>query len=198
MKVNLDKTFPISAPASTGWAFLQDIPAVAGCMPGAQVTEVIDEQHYKGSVTARIGPATMAFNGDIEIQALDPDSRMLHMLGSGQDSKGASSAVMDLKARIVETDNGDCELKGEAVVTVNGKAASLGGRMMTQVADQILNQFGRNFTNHVVALSEAEASGETGAVPVEQAKALNGLAFAWSILVGWLRSLFGSRQQNSR
>ncbi len=197
MQVNLDKTFPIAAPVGSGWKFLQDIPGVAGCMPGAQITETIDESHYKGAVKAKIGPATMAFNGDIEIKGVDADKQELRLAARGQDTKGTSSATMDLTAWIVDTGDDQCELKGEAQVTMTGKAASLGGRMMTQVADQILNQFGKNFANNVMAMGEGEDAEEAREELAEQPKELNGLAFAWSVFIGFLRSLFGGGKSSA-
>ena len=191
MQVNLDKTFPIDAPAASAWRFLQDIPGVAGCMPGAEITETLDDRNYRGKVKAKIGPATMAFNGDIEVKGVDAEKQEIHLVGHGQDTKGSSSATMDLVARVVGTDGGGCELKGEAQVSVTGKAASLGGRMMTQVADQILNQFGKNFANNVLALGEGEAAQSAKEQLAEQPKELNGLAFAWSVIVGFIKSLFG-------
>jgi len=197
MKVTLDKNFPIDAPAISGWKFLQDIPGVAGCMPGAEITEAIDDRHYKGQVKAKIGPATMAFNGDIEIQDIDSEKRAVHLIGRGQDTKGTSSATMDLKARILDGADGGCVLEGEAQVAVTGKAASLGGRMMTQVADQILNQFGKNFANNVVALGEGDQAEEAREELSEQPKEVNGLAFAWAAIVGFFRSLFGLNKASS-
>jgi len=105
MKVEIDKTFPIEASVNAAWAFLQDIPGVAACMPGAEITETIDANHYKGAVKTRIGPATMAFNGDIEIKGIDAAGKQLQIVGHGQDTKGSSSAEMDLTAWI--TDSGD-------------------------------------------------------------------------------------------
>jgi carbon monoxide dehydrogenase subunit G len=194
MQVNLDKSFPIEAPVGQAWEFLQDIPGVASCMPGAEITESVDERHHKGRVKAKLGPATMVFNGDIEIKGFDSDKRELHLIGHGQDSKGSSSATMDLTARVADGESGGCTLQGIAKVSVTGKAASLGGRMMTQVADQILNQFGRNFASNVVAMGEGEDAEEAREALNEQPKEVNGLAFAWSILVGFLRSLFGQHK----
>jgi len=197
MQVNLDKTFSIAAPAGNGWKFLQDIPGVAGCMPGAEITETIDDSHYKGEIKAKVGPATMAFKGDIEVKGVDAEKRELHLIGRGQDTKGTSSATMDLTASIVDTGDGQFDLKGAAQVAVTGKAASLGGRMMTQVADQILNQFGKNFANNVMAMGAGEDAQEAREELAEQPKELNGLAFAWSVLIGFLRSLFGGGRSSA-
>ena len=190
MKVELDKTFKIAAPASAAWQFLQQIEAVAACMPGAEITEQIDAHNYKGKVKSRIGPATMAFDGAIEIKGIDPEKRELRLRGSGQDTKGTSSASMDLTAWVVDGAEAGCELKGQAEVSVNGKVASLGGRMMNQVADQILNQFGKNFADNVLAAGSDEQAAEARAQLDAKPKELNALALAWSVLLGLLKRLF--------
>lgn len=190
MKVELDKTFKIAAPASAAWQFLQQIEAVAACMPGAEITEQIDAHNYKGKVKSRIGPATMAFDGAIEIKGIDPEKRELRLRGSGQDTKGTSSASMDLTAWVVDGAEAGCELKGQAEVSVNGKVASLGGRMMNQVADQILNQFGKNFADNVLAAGSDEQAAEAKAQLAAKPRELNALALAWSVLLGLLKRLF--------
>ena len=76
---------------------------------------------------------------------------------------------------------------------VNGKAASLGGRMMTQVADQMLNQFGKTFANNVASMGEGEEAEIAREKVAEQPTELNGISFAWSVFVGWFKSLFGSK-----
>jgi carbon monoxide dehydrogenase subunit G len=195
MQVDLDKSFELTGSANQGWAFLQDIRGVASCMPGAEITDQIDDSNFKGSVKAKIGPATMAFAGNIEIRSIDTDKRELQLVGKGQDSKGSSSATMDLTAWIEELDE-KVILKGKASVTVTGKAASLGGRMMTQVADQILNQFGKNFCNNVAAMGEDDVAEQAREKLAEQPTELNGFAFAWSVFIGWLRSLFGGKARS--
>lgn len=207
MQVDLDKSFPVDEPAASSWTILSDIETVASCMPGAEITEQVDDSHYKGKVKAKVGPATMAFAGTVEVLGLDAEKRELRMTSKGQDSKGTSSAQMDLTAWIVENGADASELKGQATVTVNGKLASLGGRMMTQVADQILNQFGQRFAAKVSAVGAAAqaapgAPGEGGDTadekpPAEEPQALNGLAFAWSVLVGFVKSLFGGKRANA-
>jgi uncharacterized protein len=158
MKVALDKVFPLAATAESAWLLLQDIETVAGCMPGAKITERIDETHYKGTITVRLGPATMAFKGEIEVLNLDTATRSLHMVGKGSDATGTSAASMDLTAAVQAT--GDtCELAGKSEVTMSGKAASLGGRLMGPVADQMLKQFVANFAARLQA-QQMEAAGE--------------------------------------
>jgi len=193
MKVEIDKVFPIDAPSSNAWIFLQDIPGVASCMPGAEITEEVDDSNYLGKVKVKVGPATMAFKGTISVQGIDADKREMKIQGKGQDLKGTSSATMDLTANVRDTEDSKCEVVGVAVVTVTGKMASLGGRMMNQVADQILDQFGANFVNNVIAMGEGEVAKEAAEKAAEQPKELNGLSFAWSLIVGFIKNLFGGK-----
>jgi carbon monoxide dehydrogenase subunit G len=194
MKVDLKKEFSLPGTSAQAWTFLQNIRGVASCMPGAEITEDLGDGNYKGKVKAKIGPATMAFDGDIIIKNIDVEKRELHMVGKGQDTKGSSNATMDLRAWVENTEDGKSVLQGVAEVTVNGKAASLGGRMMTQVADQMLNQFGKNFANNVASMGEGEEAEVAREKVAEQPAELNGISFAWSVFIGWFKSLFGSNK----
>lgn len=190
MKVEIDKIFPIDAPSSNAWKFMQDIPSVAGCMPGAEITEQVDDSNFKGKVKVKIGPATMAFKGELSMQSIDADKREVKMLGKGTDVKGSSSATMELIASVRETQAGQCEVVGVAEVSVTGKMASLGGRMINQVADQILDQFGVNFVNNILAMGEGAAAAEAATEAARQPKAINGLAFVWQLMIGFFKNLF--------
>ena len=153
MKVELEKTFPMPAAAEVAWAFLQDIEAVAGCMPGATITERLPDGGYKGTVTVRVGPATMSFRGEVKVLDIDPSAHSLRLLGKGTDSTGTSGASMDLAARIEAVNETSSNLVGKSEVAISGKAASFGGRMMNSVADQILKQFADQFASRVAALA---------------------------------------------
>lgn len=158
MKVELEKTFPMPGTVEASWEFLQNIEGVAGCMPGAKITERVDVTHYKGTISVRVGPAGMSFRGEIEVQALDAATRTLHLVGKGSDTSGTSGASMDLVARIEPgATEATSNLVGRSEVTMSGKAAAFGGRMMGSVADQILKQFAGNFATQVEARSAAAA-----------------------------------------
>ena len=158
MEVELNKKYALAVSAERAWAVLVDIRAVAGCMPGAQITEQLDERHYKGTVKSKVGPATMSFAGDIEVLDLVEGERRLELLGKGAD-RGGSSAAMKLLARLEAGDGGadTCVLLGDATVTVSGKLAQFGGRLLVPIADAMLAQFARNFETAAGAVELAPA-----------------------------------------
>ncbi len=217
MEVKLEKRYPLDVDAVRAWTLLADLKAVAGCMPGAEITEQLSENSYKGGVKVKVGPATAQFGGTVEVLACDPQARTMTLRGKGAD-KGGSSASMDLTA-VIEADAANpahCVLVGDAAVIVNGKFAQFGGRMMVQVSDMILGQFVENFRQTALAMpapgGAAAAAGGAGeasasaapadaaaaaaapapAVPVV-AREINGLAIFWALVKSWWLGLFGRR-----
>ena len=193
MKVTIEKSFAVNGPSANAWSILTDIPKIAGCIPGAEIGAETAPGCYEGKVKAKIGPAVMVFNGTVTIDNIDEQQREIRITGKGQDSKGTSSAEMKLRAWLSESEPERCQLQGEAEVSVTGKVASLGGRMLTQVAGQILDQFGTRFDATVVAMGAGAAAAAAQETLAEAPKELNGLAFAWSVITGFVRSLFGSK-----
>lgn len=218
MEVKLDKRYPLDVDPARAWQVLRDVHAVAGCMPGAAITEQVDATHYKGTVKVKVGPTTAAFAGDIEVREVADDAMRVVLFGKGAD-RGGSSASMELTATVepVAGDATKSELVGKADVIVNGKFAQFGGRMMVQVSDMILAQFADNFRATAAALPAPAAAAE-GAAPMAAAvaepsataaapaaatpapvappklnKDLNAFAIAWMLIKNWFAGLFGKR-----
>ncbi|MEJ8835824.1 SRPBCC family protein [Ramlibacter sp. AN1133] len=219
MKVQLEKSFALAGPAAAAWVLLQDLEAVAACMPGARITERVDERHVKGTVTVKLGPASLVFRGEVEVKDVDDAARSLFLVGRGTDTTGTSGAAMDLRAHIEEEGSTACRLVGAAEVSVSGKAATFGGRMMSAVADQVLQQFAANFAEKLrsvpvppqaEAIPEPAAARADGAAPATPAalsaaaaavpatpaaaRELNGLALLWAVFRDWLHQLFPARR----
>jgi len=218
MEVKLDKRYPVAASPEQAWQVLSDIRATAACMPGAQITEQIDDTHFKGTVKSKVGPAVMMFNGDIELLGLDPAAKQLKMLGKGADKSG-SSASMNLVAHIEAGDAPDSAvLVGQATILVSGKLAQFGSRLLVPVSDAMLGQFAGNFNKAASAVAGAEVlaapglgavSGISTAARADQPSAkseaqpqsknalatapaneLNALALMWTVVKGWWTGLF--------
>ena len=219
MEVKLDKRYPLDVDPARAWAILGDLKAVAGCMPGAELTEQLSDTSYKGGVKVKVGPAVAQFGGQVDVLEKDEAGRRMVLRGKGAD-KGGSSASMDLAATI-EADPANpaaSVLHGDVAVIVNGKFAQFGGRMMVQVSDMILAQFVENFRQAALALpapasqaisddaAVAFAGGEAAATTAAPAAAepapraappvaqeINGLAIVWALIKNWWLGLFGKK-----
>jgi uncharacterized protein len=217
MKVDLEKTFPMPVSVDKAWTFLQNIEGVASCMPGARITERIDDSHYRGTIAVRMGPANLSFKGEVEVLQLDLAARTLRLIGKGADTSGTSAASMDLTARIEPgSDAQGSVLVGRSEVSMNGKAAAFGSRMMSTVADQLLKQFAANFAVEASKLpnsSSAPADADASALPADAyataealtsanaasstasaaqlpaARELNAFALLWAVVRDWVRGV---------
>jgi uncharacterized protein len=196
LRVAFERTFALPAAADQAWKLLEDLERVAACMPGARISERIDERHFKGTVTVRLGPASLQFRGELEVLALEPESRTLRLRGTGTDSSGGSGASLDLTARIDPGDASSSTLAGRGEASLSGKAATFGARVAEPVAQQVLQQFAANFTAQLEA--RAASAGAAAAAPqppaAVRARELSGLTLLWAVVRSWLRSLFGARR----
>ncbi len=194
MEVRIDRRYPLKASMHQAWVVLADVRATAACMPGAQITDQTDATRYKGVVKSKVGPAVMSFTGDIEVLELEAAGYRLQLLGTGADKSG-SSASMKLTAQIEAGETPDSAvLVGRALITVNGKLAQFGSRLLVPVSDAMLAQFADNFR----AAAAAAQAGASAAPATEQrpavrptpglappVKELNALALLWSVIKGW-------------
>ena len=208
MEVKLDKKYPLDVSVEQAWAVLSDIRATAACMPGAQITEQLDETHFKGTVKSKVGPAVMSFGGDIEVLQLDAGNRTLQMLGKGADKAG-SSASMNLTAHVEPGETpGSSVLAGQATITVSGKLAQFGSRLLVPVSDAMLTQFAGNFRTAAAAAitvaaadsspdssadSSAAVAPPVGLAAAAPVKELNALALMWTVIKSWFAGLFGKK-----
>jgi carbon monoxide dehydrogenase subunit G len=166
MEVKLDKQYPLEASVEQAWAVLSDIRAVGGCMPGAQITEQLDETHYKGTVKTKVGPASMQFGGEIEVLGVDAAAYAMQMVGKGAD-RGGSSASMKLSAHIEPGATPQTSvLVGQATVTVSGKLAQFGSRLLVPVSDAMLAQFADNFRAAAAAVPVAATATSAAEAPL--------------------------------
>jgi uncharacterized protein len=193
MEVKLDKRYPLAVDADRAWEVLRDIRAVAGCMPGAELTEQIDANRYKGTVKVKVGPANANFGGEVEVLEVDAAARRIRLNAKGADKAG-SSAAMDLTASVEPGEGGLSVLVGTSSVVVNGKFAQFGARLMGPVSDMILGQFAGNFAAAAAALPAPGA----GSVPAQPqaagaAREINAFGIFWSLIKGWFARVFGKR-----
>ena len=129
MEVKLDKRYPVAATLEQAWAVLSDIHATAACMPGAQITEQIDDTHYKGTVRSKVGPAVMTFNGDIELQGIDAAALPGCLAGGFADSELLRRIWPQMQQRRFEPPAGYARQLLKDMKAVQAFAAGLGAEL---------------------------------------------------------------------
>jgi uncharacterized protein len=141
MGMQIEKSFSIKAPYHAVWTFLTDPYKVASCLPGAAITEKIDDQTYTGTMTVKVGPVTANYRGKMRFDRLDEAAGEAEIAASGQETKGKGGADMRMKSRVVESAPGETEVTVTSDVNVVGVLAQFGRGMIQDVSDQLFQKF---------------------------------------------------------
>lgn len=167
MALEIRKTFTIEAPRAAVWAFLTDPHRVSRCLPGAAITEKVDDQTYAGTITIKVGPVTASYKGKVRFEKLDEASGTADIVASGQDVKGKGGADMRMHSELTEVAPGRTEVVSTSQVNITGILAQMGARMIQDVSDQMLQRFTQAMQAELAASAPAAApvSAPTAAPP---------------------------------
>ena len=138
--MKVEEKFTVKAPADEVWAFLTDPERVAAALPGAEITEKVDENTYKGGMAISMGPVSAAYSGTVAFE-LDEENRSAVVSARGQGKAGMGNADMKMTSTVVALGPGETEVTVEAKVAVTGILAQLGRGMMQPVSKRMFQQF---------------------------------------------------------
>ena len=146
----LKNTFDVPHPVDAVWEFFEDIPQVAACLPGAELTEVIDEDDYQGRVMVGLGPVKLRFNGVAHITERDAAAKRLVLDAQGADEKGRGQATLKLVAQLTPTSTGT-KVDLDQDLDLSGAAAQYGRGMIADVTATLMGQFATNMQRRIEA-----------------------------------------------
>ena len=165
MAVVIEKKFEVPEPVDKVWAFLSDPRKVVTCVPGAQITEQVDDRNYKGAISVKVGPSVTDFKGTAEIVRLDPAAHEIEILGKGQDVRGKGSASMKMTGKLRAVENGT-EVNSVSELNVVGILAQMGGRVINEVSNIMFEQFTNCFRQQLQGAAEPASPKPISAVGV--------------------------------
>jgi carbon monoxide dehydrogenase subunit G len=139
--MEITKSFVVQAPAQAVWEFLTDPYRVGRCLPGAAITDKVDDQTYAGTITIKVGPVTASYRGKMRFERLDPAAMEADIAASGQETKGKGGADMRMKSRVVAKGPAETEVTVVSDVNVMGVLAQFGRGMIQDVSDQLFQKF---------------------------------------------------------
>jgi len=180
--IRIEKTFQVQQPTGVVWSFLSDPRKVVTCVPGARITEQVDENHYKGSISVKVGPSVTDYNGEVQIVRSDPQNYEIEILGKGLDVRGRGSAAMKMSGKLRALDEGRTEVTSVSELTVVGVLAQMGARVITEVSNVLFGEFTKNLEKRLAAPADSLDSATDAA-----AKALNAGSLAWEAAKGIFR-----------
>lgn len=148
--MEFDNSFDVPLSPEQAWSVLMDIPRIAPCMPGAELTELVDPQHFKGKISVRLGPVALAFAGRVEIDSIDEAGRSARIKAQGSDAKGRGAANATATFHIEPSAEGS-RVMIHTDLMLSGAVAQYGRGvgMIQATAGQIIGQFAGNLRKHL-------------------------------------------------
>jgi uncharacterized protein len=175
MAIEIEKAFQVKEPIEQVWNLLRDPRRVATCVPGAKITEQVDEKTYKGTISVKVGPSATDYKGELEIVRLDPANHEMEILGKGQDVRGRGSASMKMTSKLHSLEDGGTEVTSVAEVNVVGILAQMGSRVISEVSNIMFGQFTKNFQAQLQQPADGAAA---------EAKPISAASLAWTAAKG--------------
>jgi carbon monoxide dehydrogenase subunit G len=168
--MEFDNTFEVPLPPAEAWPVLMDVQRIAPCMPGAQLTEVVDATTYKGNFAVRLGPVALTFAGLIKFEEIDDANHTARVKAQGTDAKGRGGANAAASFRVEPAGTGSKVLV-HTDLTLSGAVAQYGRGvgMIQATAAQLMKQFADNLKKQLAAAPPAAASAAPAATAVSSA-----------------------------
>jgi hypothetical protein len=206
----IENEFTAPADVDRVWDYLLDVERIAPCMPGAEITEHVDERTWKGRVNVRFGPVSLSFAGTVEMIERDDDAHRVVLSARGMEQKGKGAATATVTSWL-EPGDGATTVRMQADLTLTGAVAQLSRGLLPEVSKKLTAEFASCLGESMAA--EAAARAATGEVEAPAAaptvepepaaprpvaaKPVSGLRLGlsaiWSLIVGFFRRLFGPR-----
>ena len=204
----IENEFTVGTPVDELWAFLLDVERIAPCMPGAELTETVDDRNWKGKVNVKFGPVALSFAGTVAMTERDDEAHRAVLRAKGMEQKGKGAANATVTSWLEPAADGETTVKMTADITLTGAAAQLSRGLLPEISKKLTQQFADCLEAHVQAAAPAREAAPGEATAVEAATPAPapapapvaakhvggiglGLSAIWSIVKDFFRRLFG-------
>jgi hypothetical protein len=179
-------------------------------MPGAELTETVDERTWKGKVNMKLGPVSLSFAGTVAIEERDDGAHRVVLRAKGMESKGKGAANAAVTSWL-EPGEETTTVKMVADIQLTGAVAQLSRGLLPEVSRKLTQQFADCLQESMLGAgepslevgasepgaSEPSATSAPAPAPV-RAKPIGGLSLGlgaiWAAIANLFRRLFGSRR----
>ena len=194
MEVKAEKNLKFNQDPDMIWKCMIDPSFMVKSVPGAELTEQLDERNFKGKISIKIGPVTAKFNGEAEFTKLEEADYELTMEGKGLDTSGKGGANMTMNIKLSTLEEGGTEMQSSMSLSITGRLAQFGARMIVAVNNKMFDQWATSFTellNEQTSSkdSEEKSNNQPDNGNVVEPTPVKALPLAWAAIKG----LFGSK-----
>ncbi|MBO0773689.1 MAG: SRPBCC family protein [Actinobacteria bacterium] len=158
--------FEVAQPPDKVWQFFGNIPQVAACLPGAELTEDLGGDKYQGRVAVRMGPVRLNFGGTAEITERDEAARRIVAHAAGAEERGRGQASMVLTATLARAGSGT-RVSVTQDLQLAGAAAQYGRGMISDVTSVLMRDFAATLADRITRAERGEELTAASATPAQ-------------------------------
>jgi len=180
----ITQSFDLDQPVDRVWTFFDNIPLVAACIPGADLTKEVSKTEYHGDVTISAGPVKLEFTGVVKVQSRDDAKKVIVLDAAGADKKGRGTANALLTVSLAPL-GGSTRVGMSMDLAISGAAAQYGRGLVQDVTAVLIDQTAGSMKARMTAIAEGRDPMEVGGP-----KAASGLAIGFTAFVRAVRRVF--------
>ena len=196
--MQLENSFQVSAPPDEVFAYLLDVNKVVSCVPGAELTEVVDQSTFQGKVKVKVGPITVAYSGTARISERNDADRVATLTAEGRETTGPGSARATAEMRVQTAGEGSL-VQITTEYHIAGRVAQFGRGVMEDVSKRIVNEMARCIQANLESDEPAEddvaaavsRSSSAAAVAAKTARPVSAFSLLLHLISVRVRRLFG-------
>ena len=162
LQVIITSDFEVAQPVEKVWRFFDDIPQVASCLPGAELTKDLGDDKYEGKVAIRMGPVRLQFNGTADITERDDAAKRIVVHAAGADERGRGQAAMVVGATLSAKGRGT-KVAVTQDLQLSGAAAQYGRGMISDVSAILMRDFSATMQDRIERLERGESAEQIAA-----------------------------------
>ena len=142
--MRIESSFTVAAPPDQVFAYLLEVNQVVGCLPGAELSEIVDSQTFRGKLKVKVGAVSVSYQGTAHIVDMveDDTSATVTIEGEGREIGGQGSVRAKLLLTVSATDDGGSAVRLESDLTITGRVAQFGRGVIEDVSKRLMGQMG--------------------------------------------------------
>ena len=202
--MQIENSFEVPVPPAEAWAILTDVQRVVPCVPGAELTEIVGDDTYKGKVSVKLGPVALAFAGEARYVERDDGGHRARMSAAGREAKGRGGANAEVDFALTASGEGGTLVRIVTDLQLSGPIAQYGrsAGIIKSVSEEMTARFAECLRQRILAERDTAAlppccAGEA-AIPAAPAPAsaapAGGFSILWGAIRRWLAGLFGGNR----
>ncbi len=190
--MRLENTFDVPVAPAEAWRILTDVERVAPCVPGARLTEVLDDDAYKGTMQVKLGPVSLAFDGKAQFIERDDNAHTAKLRANGRETRNRGTADADVTFALEPQGDGTL-VRIETELQLSGPVAQYGRSqgVILSVSEEMIDRFAAALKKDILAADTSTASESPAKSPAAEAPPpASGVSIGFGAVMRMIRRFF--------